>query len=163
MFFKDFGTVDYLAFGAVAFLVLRGLIRGGSGEIGRLVGAVAAAAAGYFGFAPVARLVLTSSMFHDNPYAGRLVAFILLGVACLALWLVLRRLLADVIRLALAQPFDAILGGMFGGIKAFILVAVLCTFGLLNPVENGRVRFKQDSVTVQKFAPLLKRITSPDT
>lgn len=162
-YFKEFGTLDYLALGAVAFLVIRGFFSGCSGELGRLAGAVTAAAVGYFGFAPVARVVLSAKMFDANPYAGRLIVFILLSVVCIALWLGLRRLLADAIRLAVAQPFDAILGGVIGGIKAFILVAVLCTLGLLNPREKDRAQFKQHSVTAQKLAPLLKRMTSPDT
>ena len=155
--------MDWLAFGAVAFLVLRGFYRGCSDEIGHLVGAVTAAAAGYFGFAPVARVVLAAKLFDANPYAGRLIVFILLSVVCLALWLGLRRLLADAIRLAIAQPFDALLGGVIGGIKAFLLVAILCTLGLLNPCASDRTQFQQHSLTAQKLAPLLKRMTSPGT
>ena len=161
-YFKDFQMVDYLALGASAFLVLRGFYYGGSGEIGRLVGVVTGAAVGYFGYAPLVQAVLTAPLFRDNPSAGRLVAFILLAVVCLAVWLGLRRILADAIQLALSQPFDAILGGVIGGIKAFVLVAVLCTLGLMNPREQDRTQFQQNSVTAHKFAPLLKRITSPD-
>ncbi len=155
--------MDALAAGAIIFLVIRGFVRGGSGEIGRLVGVVTAAAVGYFGFVPVARLVQSSHLFSANPQAGRLVAFILLSVVCVALWLVLGRLLTDLIALAIAEPFDAVLGGVIGGIKAFILVAVLCTLGLLNPSAQERSQFQKQSVMAQKLAPLLKRITSPDT
>ncbi|MEI7898711.1 MAG: CvpA family protein [bacterium] len=161
--FKEFGMVDYLAFGTAAFLVIRGFVRGGSDEIGNLVGVVTAAAVGYFGFTPVARLVLTANVFHANPYAGRLIVFILLSVVCIALWLGLRRILTYTLRLAIAQPFDTLLGGVIGGVKAFILVAVLCTLGLLNPREQARTQFQQHSLTAQKLAPLLKSITSPDT
>jgi uncharacterized membrane protein required for colicin V production len=160
---KEIAWIDALAIGAVVVLVILGFVRGCSGEIGRLVAVCAAAAVGYFGFVPVSRVVLTARLFNDNPYAGRLVAFILLFVVCIALWLALRRLLAEAIRLVLSQPYDAILGGIIGGIKAFVLVAVLCTFGLLNPNEAERARFQQDSVTAKQLAPLLKRITSPDT
>jgi uncharacterized membrane protein required for colicin V production len=161
-FLKEIGWLDAAALGAIAFLVIRGFIHGGSGEIGRLVGVVTAAAVGYFGFVPVARLVLASHLFHANPAAGRLVAFILLSVVCIALWLGIGRLFTELIALAIADPFDAILGGVIGGIKAFVLVAVLCTLGLLNPHEQDRTQLKQHSVTVQKIEPLLKRITSPD-
>ncbi len=162
MFLQEIGWLDYLAFGTVAFLVIRGFINGCSGEIGRFVGTVTAAAFGYFGFAPVARQVLAAHLFAANPYAARLIAFILMFVVSVALWLGLRRLLCDAIRMAIAQPFDAILGGMIGGVKAFILVAILCAFGLLSPRESDRTHFQQNSITVQKIAPLLKRITTPD-
>jgi len=55
-FFKEAGALDYLAFGGIAFLVIRGFMRGCSGELGRLVGTVAAAGIGYFGFGAIARL-----------------------------------------------------------------------------------------------------------
>jgi len=61
-----------------------------------------------------------------------------------------------------AQPFDAILGGIIGGIKAFIFVAVCCTFGLLNPNATERTRLQQKSFAVQKLSPYLEKLTSPD-
>ena len=75
-FIKEIGWVDAVAFGAVAFLVIRGFVRGCSGELGRLVAICAAAATGFFGFAPVSRLVLQAQLFQANPYAGRLIAFL---------------------------------------------------------------------------------------
>lgn len=160
---KEIGWIDALSFGALAFLVIRGFVRGCSGELGRLVAVCTAAGVGYFGFAPVSRLVLMAKLFHSNQYAGRLVVFIVLFVACVAIWLFLSRMLSEVIRLVVAQPFDAILGGIIGGIKAFILVAVLCAFGLLNPNEAERAQFKNQSFAAQTLSPLLKRITSPDS
>lgn len=158
----EIGWLDALALGAVACLVILGFVRGCSGELGRLVAVCTAAAIGYFGFAPVSRSVLSVSLFSANLYAGRLAAFILLLVVCIAVWLGLSRLLSEAIRLVVAQPFDAILGGIIGGIKAFILLAVLCAFGLLNPNADERTRLQEHSVTAQKLSPLLKRITSPD-
>jgi uncharacterized membrane protein required for colicin V production len=162
-FLKELGWLDALALGTVSFLVLRGFVRGCSGELGRLVAVCTAAAIGFFGFAPVSRAVLSLSLFSANLYAGRLAAFILLFVVCIAVWLGLGRLLSEAIRLVVAQPFDAILGGLIGGLKAFILVAVLCAFGLLNPNAAERTRLQEQSLTAQKLSPLLKRITSPDS
>ena len=161
-FFSHFSGLDLLAALAVAFLVIRGFICGCSGETGRLAGVLAAAATGYFGFAAVARMVAAARLFDANPYAGRLIAFLLLLVVCIAIWLGVSRLLAEGIRLVLPQPFDAIVGGVIGGIKAFVLVAVLCTMGLLSPRESDRNHFVNHSLTAQKIAPLLTRITTPD-
>lgn len=160
---KELAWVDTLTIGAIAVLVILGFVRGCSGELGRLVALCVAAAVGYFGLVPVSRVVLTARLFDANPYAGRLVAYILLFVICIALWLGLRHLLAEAIRLVVRQPFDAILGGVIGGVKAFVLVAVLCTFGLLNPNEAARTQFQNESATAKQLAPLLKRITSPGT
>ena len=161
-FLKEIGWLDGLALAAVAFLVIRGFVSGCSGELGRLVALGAATALGYFGFAPASRLVLSVKLFSANPYAERLTVFILLFVVCIALWLGLRKLLSEAIRLVVAQPFDSILGGIIGGMKAFILVAVLCTFGLLNPNAAARKSLQEKSFAAQKLSPLLKKITSPD-
>jgi uncharacterized membrane protein required for colicin V production len=159
---KQIGWLDGLALAAIAFLVIRGFVLGCSGELGRLVAILSAAAVGFFGFAPVSRLVFSASLFGANVYAGRLVVFILLLVVCVALWLGLRRLLSEGIRLVVDQPFDSILGGIIGGIKAFVLVAVMCAFGLLNPNSAERTRLQEKSFAAQKLSPLLNKITSPD-
>jgi uncharacterized membrane protein required for colicin V production len=159
---KGAGVWDYLAFAGVAFLVIRGFVRGCSGEMGRLVGTVTAAAVGYFGFRPIANLVLASPVFGANPYAGRLVTFILMAVLCIAIWFGLSYLLTELIRLAVAQPFDGILGGIIGGIKALVVVAAFVALGLLNPKEEERVRLTEQSLTARWLAPLLKNITGSD-
>lgn len=158
---RDIGWMDGLALGVVAFLVILGFVRGCSGEIGRLVAVGAAAALGYFGFVPVLRVVLSARLFASNFDAARLVTFILLFVICIALWLGLRHFLAEGIKLVVAQPFDSILGGIIGGVKAFIFVAVCCTFGLLNPNAAERSQLQKKSVAVQKLAPYLEKFTSP--
>jgi uncharacterized membrane protein required for colicin V production len=159
---KEIGWIDGLALAAAVVLVILGFIRGCSGELGRLIAVGAATAVGVFGFAPVLHVVRNAHLIGSNPYAWRLVTYIVLLVACIALWLGLRHFLAEGIKLVIAQPFDAILGGIIGGLKAFVLVAVLCTFGLLNPNEADRNRLHQKSVTVQKLSPILEKLTSPD-
>ena len=91
----------------------------------------------------------------------RLITFMLILVACFSVWLIIARTLKDALELVVGQPFDALLGGIIGGTKAFVAIAVLCTLGLLNPREADRARLKDQSVTVKKFAPLLQRITTP--
>ena len=150
---------DWLAFGGVAFLVVRGFVRGCSGEISRLVGLLAAVAAGYFGFAPLERAVLAAKLFADNPYAGRLVAVMLILVIGFSIRLLLCHLLKESLKTAIGQPFDAMLGGVIGGFKAFVVIAILCAFGLLDPREKGVAALLSDSVTAQKLAPLLQRVT----
>jgi uncharacterized membrane protein required for colicin V production len=160
-FFGQMTAWDWLAFGGVALLVVRGFVRGCSGEVSGLVGLLAAVAVGYFGFGPVERTVLAAKLFAANPYAGRLIAFMLILVLGLSIWLLLGRLLKEGLQTAIRQPFDALLGGVIGGAKAFVAVAALCALGLLNPREEGRAKLLNDSVTVQKLAPLLQRITTP--
>lgn len=160
-FFRHMGAWDYVAFGGVAFLVIRGFWRGCSGEISGIVGLLAAGAVGYFGFGPIERTVFAAKVFDANPYAGRLIAFILILVVCFAVWLVLGRVLKEALQLVVRQPFDALLGGVLGGVKAFAAVAALCALGLLNPSAAERAKLQSHSVTVKKLAPLLQRFTLP--
>ncbi|HRT30181.1 MAG TPA: CvpA family protein [Kiritimatiellia bacterium] len=160
-FMTQMTPLDYLAFGAVAWLVIRGFMRGCSGELSGLVGLLAAAAIGYFGFAPLERTILAAKLLAANPYAARLITFMLILVACFSVWLLITRMLKEALELVVIQPFDALLGGIIGGVKAFIAIAVLCTLGLLNPHEADRARLQDRSLTVKKFAPLLQRVTTP--
>ncbi len=160
-FIAQMGLLDYLAFGVVAWLVIRGFMRGCSGEISGLVGLLTAAMIGYFGFAPVEQTVLAAKLLAANPYAARLITFMLLLVVCLSVWLLLGRVLKEAIQFVVRQPFDALLGGIIGGLKAFVAVAALCTLGLLSPHEADRARLKNSSLTVKKLAPLLHRMTTP--
>lgn len=160
-FIAQMSLLDYLAFGAVAWLVIRGFLRGCSGEVSGLVGLLAAAALGYFGFTPVERTVLAAKLLAANPYAARLIAFMLILVACFSVWLLIGRLLKEALQLVVRQPFDALLGGVIGGVKAFVAIAALCTLGLLSPSETDRARLRDHSLTVNKLAPLLHRITTP--
>ena len=159
-FLKTVGIMDLLMLLAVVFLVVRGFIHGCSGEMGHLIGVAVACAAGFFCFAPVADAVASVKLLAANPSAARLIVFVLVLIICIAIWLGVKHLLSEAIRLVLAQPFNAIVGGIIGGIKACIFIFILCALGLLNPLENGRKRFYENSVTVQKLAPLLKPITS---
>lgn len=151
-------AIDWLTFGIAAFLVIRGFLNGCSGEVGRLLGVLAAVAVGYFGFTPVSNLVFAAKLFNANRQAGRLVVFIIMLVACFSVWLFIRRLLADGIRLVLRQPFDAIVGGVFGGIKAFVMISIVCMFEIMQPTKEGQSKPAEKSVTTQKLLPLIKRI-----
>ena len=71
-FIAQMSLLDYLAFGAVAWLVIRGFLRGCSGEVSGLVGLLAAAALGYFGFAPVERTVLAAKLRTSRSALNRL-------------------------------------------------------------------------------------------
>ncbi|HRR35024.1 MAG TPA: CvpA family protein [Kiritimatiellia bacterium] len=160
-FVAQMSLLDYLAFSAVAWLVIRGFLRGCSGEISGLVGLLSAAVVGYFGFAPVERTVQAAQLLAASPYAARLITFLLVLVACFSVWLLIGRLLKEALQLVVRQPFDALLGGIIGGVKAFVAIAALCALGLLSPSEADRNRLKDQSLAVKELAPFLHRITTP--
>lgn len=130
--------LDWLLLAAALFLVVRGFVRGCSGEIGRLIGAAAAAAALLFARAPAARLAALAPAVRDSPFARGVLALTLLIVAAVSVWLLAGRLFARLIKLAVPQPLDAILGGVIGAIKVFLLIFILCVMGLAGPRTTAK-------------------------
>lgn len=159
---ETIGWVDGMAILVIVFLIVRGFLRGCSGELGRLIALCTAAAVGYFGFTPLFQAAKSIQFLKTHPETAHLIVVIAAFVVCIALWLGLKTLLAESIKLAIPQPFDSILGGVFGGIKALIFVAVLCTLGLMNPAQGGRRWFSHNSMTVDQLSPVIQRITAPE-
>lgn len=159
----ELGWVDLGAAGLMLFLVIQGLYRGCSGQLGRLFAMVSAAAFAYYGFKPVFGMVLEYGLLRENPFAARLIALVLVVVVSLTVWLILHHWLSDTIGMALRQPFDAILGGVIGGTKAFIIIAMFCTFIQLNPVASERNRLWSRSHSIRWLAPLIKHFSESNT
>ena len=160
---KGIGWIDGVILAMIAILIIRGFIRGASGELSSLIASCAMAALFVFGFPPLLRWMKASAFLSGYPQAGRYVAFILMAVAVIALWLVSRKLLAHSISLVLPKLFDHVLGGIFGGAKAVILVALLCAGGFLGTTENVRQQAADRSVFVEKLTPLLSKLLNPET
>jgi len=157
---KDIGWIDGLVLSAILFLLIRGFIRGASGELSSLIASSAVVAFLIFAIPPLLTQLKALTFLADYPQAIRFIAFILIVVACVALWLLSRKLLARSISLVLPQLFDRILGGVFGGAKAVILVILLCAFGFLGSTENIQQQAAQRSVVIEKLTPLISKLTN---
>jgi len=159
---KDIGWIDGIVLLVIVYLLIRGFVRGASGELSSLISFCAMAALFVFGFAPLQQMMKASAFLSGYPQASRFVAFILIAVAAVALWLLLRKLLSHSIGLVLPKPFDHVLGGIFGGISAVIFVALLCAGGLLSATENAQQQAASRSVFIEKLRPLLSKLLNPD-
>jgi len=155
---KEIGWIDGLALTLILVLLIRGFIRGASGELSSLISSCAMAALFIFGFQPLLRWVKASSFLADYPQASRLITFILIAVAVIALWLLSRKLLAHSISLVIPKVFDHVLGGIFGGVKAVILVALLCAYGFFGTAANTQPQAAGRSVLIEKLNPLLSKL-----
>ncbi|MCL2105405.1 MAG: CvpA family protein [Kiritimatiellaeota bacterium] len=158
---KDIGWLDGAILLVILYLIVRGFIRGASGELSSLISFGAMAALFVFGFPPLLRMMKASKLLSDYPQASRFIAFILIAVAAIALWLLSRKLLAHSISLILPKPFDHVLGGIFGGISAVIVVALLCAGGFLSATENVQQQAASRSVFIEKLSPLLSKLLNP--
>ena len=159
---KDIGWIDGIILLVILYLLIRGFIRGASGELSSLISLCAMAALLIFGFPPLLQMIKTSKFLTGYPHASQFIAFILIAVASIALWLLSRKLLAHSISLVLPKVFDRVLGGIFGGISAVIFVALLCAGGFLSATENAQQQAANRSVFIEKLNPLLTKILKPE-
>jgi len=159
---KGIGWIDGIVLAAILYLLVRGFIRGASGELSRLIASCLMAAVFIFGFPLLQNAIKASAFLSDYPQAGRLTAFIVMAVATIALWLLSRKLLAHSISLVIPKPFDHVLGGIFGGIKAVILVALLCAWGFLSTTENVQQQAARHSIFIENLSPLFSKLLKPD-
>jgi len=159
---KGIGWIDGIILALILALLIRGFIRGASGELSSLISSCAMAALVAFGYQPLHRWVNATSFLSGYPQASGFITLILMGVAVIALWLLSRKLLAHSISLVIPNVFDHVLGGIFGGIKAVILIALLCAGGYFGTPENVQRQAADRSVFIEKLTPLLTKILKPD-
>ena len=157
---KGIGWIDGLVLLLILFLLIRGFVRGASGELSSLISFCAMAVFFIFGFPPLLGKLKAVAFLADYPQASRFIAIILILVATIALWLLSRKLLAHSITLILPKLFDHVLGGIFGGISAVILVILLCACGFLSATENAQQQVAKRSVVIEKLSPLISKITN---
>ena len=157
---KGIGWIDGLVLLVILFLLIRGFVRGASGELSGLISSVAMVLLFVFGFPPLLSKLKTFAFLADYPQASFFIAVILIAVAVIALWLLSRNVLARSISLILPKLFDRILGGIFGGLNAVIVVILLCVFGFLGSTENAQQLAAKRSVVIEKLTPLISKLTN---
>jgi hypothetical protein len=86
---------------------------------------------------------------------------VVLFVIGLALWYGLGRLLTSGLQLVVAQPFDRILGGVIGGMKAIAVVAILCVCGLMSPRASDHHVVVSNSRVGKELAPWITHFSAP--
>ena len=155
-FFASLSGLDYVVLGVVVLLVILGFRRGFSGELGRLAGVLASAATLFFGYKPIAAWVDGLHVFQNSVLATKLLVLICLLVLCISVWLLVKKLLSDAVKTILKQPFDAILGGVIGGLKAVLALSLICTFGVLSPTSAFSSKLQESSAFVMRLADLIR-------
>ncbi len=134
--FKNCSLVDLAFFIVAAVLVIRGFIRGFSGEVGSLLGILAAVSVVYLGNGYVSSLIRATGWGRGSALLVDVSVFVTMLVLCIASWLLISLLAKKLLKCIFPQPFDSILGGVVGGAKAVAILALLCTLGWLMPVKN---------------------------
>jgi len=155
------GWIDWVALVVALILVVRGFVRGCSVELAQLISLAVAIATAYFCFAPLLRMIHATGFFVAHAYAAHVVTFVVMFVIGLGLWYGLGRLLTSGLQLVVAQPFDRILGGVIGGMKAIAVVAILCVCGLMSPRASDHHVVVSNSRVGKELAPWIAHFTAP--
>ena len=117
--------LSLLALGLIVMLVVRGAWRGASGELGSVVGIAVAVGIGYACGAPLRELLANFQGITPETLRFQVLLFVAVTGLTLVTWLLLSRGLKALLRTTFRQPWDAILGGVLGGAKAVLLIALL--------------------------------------
>lgn len=130
----DLTALDWVLLAIAAFFAVVGLFRGFSGQLGSLVGLVAALAVGYFAFSPLHGLVQSGNWIGGDA-AQKSLAVVADFVVALIVFGLLRRIVARFVSFLVPQPMDAIVGAFVGLFKGAVAIGLLTGVGI---VQTGR-------------------------
>ena len=129
--------VDIVALAVALVFVCVGAIRGFSDTVSSLAGVVVAC----LGFKSVLGflrgIIFKWDFAANHQVLGAVVVFVVAVVVCIVIFALIRFILGKIIKLAVRQPFDAILGGLSGFVKAFVILAILYAGATLLPSDSS--------------------------
>lgn len=130
----DLTIIDWIIFAVTAFFTVVGLFKGFSGQLGSLVGMIAALAAGYLLFSPIKGFIVNGN-WVSGAAAQSTLAGIFDFVVMLVVFGLVRRLVAKFVAFLIPQPMNAIAGALIGLLKSVVAVGMLAAVGL---IQTGR-------------------------
>ncbi len=155
----DFSTKVNIALACtLLFFALRGAWRGLSGELSPIIALAVGVTFAWFSFHPLRVILLERAGIPADSaaYYAALIALIL----TLVLFIGLRTLLKKALKIVVAQPFDAILGGLLGSLKIIVLVSLFSAVYQTLPVQNAAPKVK--GLASFLAAPWLDRFATTD-
>lgn len=134
--------LNLVIIGVICIFAIIGAFRGLSGELATILASTLSAVLLWFG-APLLR----QTVFYIAPNLPHKESICYIAIAAIILALIayftLKMLFQKIVQWAVQQPYDAILGAIFGGAKAYLLISIIA--GLIS-ASDGKV----DVSTVKK-------------
>lgn len=151
-----FGSVvDVLALALALFFLLRGMLRGASGEISRIIGFFGGSCVGYMLYQPV-RQILLASPGQASSVVVALTALALVVVIGFVTGLLLRYACIRLLQIVILEPADAILGVVAGAVYATVILGIVFALGMLIPHPPLQQVFTEQSVVGRFVCPRLR-------
>lgn len=158
-FLRTTNTIDLIAAVFTLILVVRGAIKGISGEIGQLLALFFAFGFVWFTYTPLCDYA-ASVTWLPKALSGRgFWVFTLLLLAGILIFWGFQKLFTETIRLVVNQPLDAVLGAVFSLCKVLVLFTVAYVCGLLQGSDYLKRFFDKESVIGQFITPAVLHFT----
>jgi len=135
--------IDAIAVILIAIGAVQGLLRGLSGEMARLLGALCAFVAGALLHEPLGEGVAAYTRLSDQQ--ARMLTYVFTVLAALLLWTLFHKLFRKLIRLALSAGFDKAAGIPAGMLRMTALVGIVFIAMNIWPNAPGKAHFGEIS------------------
>jgi len=152
------GVFDLTMLGVCIFVFHRGIHRGFTGELSRVLGLIISVIAGLFCLRVFDELIKPMSRWINDLLPARFVLSLLIVVVCFVLWVIIENICAFYIKFTVGNKMDMFLGGVLGLCKAFAIVLIACCICYMQP-DRSRVDQLDDSSWVFGVArPLIEKV-----
>jgi|688.fasta_scaffold42020_5 uncharacterized membrane protein required for colicin V production len=147
--------VDVLAAIVLLFFLGRGLIRGVSGELARILGFVGGASAGVALYSPIQKS-LSALTGMPSCAALALTSLTLTLLAGFIVGLTMRYIFNAMFQVVILQPADAVLGLAAGAVYTAVILAIVFALAMLIPLTPVQRLFTEQSRVGQQVCPWLR-------
>lgn len=157
-FMRVIGGFDLCMAAIMLFIFFRGVRRGFSEELSRVLGLVIAVVAGLFALRLFDALLSSLGRWRGNALPAKFVLVLLIVVACFVLWVVTRNISAYCLKVSVNHKLDIFLGGLLGLLKAIIIVLVICGVLYLQPDRARCEALEESSWVFSAARPLVEKV-----
>ncbi len=159
-FMKAIGGFDLCMAAITIFTFHRGICRGFSDELSRVLGLVIAFAAGLMGLRVFDELVKPLGRWISDILPARFVLILLIVVACFVMWVIAENVCSYCLKVTVNNRMDIILGGVLGAVKAAMIVLIICCICHLQPDPAKVASLEQNSWVFGIAEPLIEKVMS---
>ncbi|MFA7173436.1 MAG: CvpA family protein [Kiritimatiellia bacterium] len=157
-FMRVIGGFDLCMAAIMLFVFFRGMRRGFSEELSRVLGLVIAIVAGLFALRMFGTLLDSVGRWSGGALSAKFVLALLIAVACFILWVVVANISSFCLRVTVNHKLDVFLGGLLGLLKALIIVFVICGVLYLQPNCARCKTLEESSYVFRVVRPLIEAV-----
>lgn len=148
--FSAAGWIDAIVAVVAAIAVLSGAIRGLGGELGRIAACIVGITVGFFAHAPI-----RANLFPGSAETYAVLAIAATAVAAILAGLLAKWLVGKFLRILIGQPADSILGAVFAGISAAVVLLAVFAVVRVIPLDSVQETVFKKSMSGQFAAPVV--------